>query len=137
MDSRFLKIFFSRNYIQDKRSVNRVRTILSNQTSSLASNRLRPSDNNNYILLYHLLIFFKLASNQMSTGVKMILCMRIWFEEWFEGRFEGDLKLSLKGFLTNITVGTVEQTTLSGLELGLHVGLINLNASIAVHNNCV
>ena len=56
--------------------------------------------------------------------------MRIWCEGWFEARFKGGLRLSLKGIQTNLQIGVVEATTLSGLKLSLMVGLINLKASL-------
>ena len=65
----------------------------------------------------------------MSTSVNMILHMYIWFEGWFDDWVEGGLKLSLKGFQTKLFFFFIfEATTLSGLRLGLKVGLINLNA---------
>ena len=56
--------------------------------------------------------------------------MRIWCEGWFEARFKGGLRLSLKGIQTNLQIDIVKATILSGLKIGLMVGLINLNASL-------
>ena len=73
-----------------------------------------------------------LNSSQMSATVNRFLYTRIWFEGWFEGMFKGGLKLSLKCLQTKLYYDMEEATTLSGLKLGLKVGLLSLNAPLSM-----